>query len=61
MPFNTIDALENKFKEFEDLLEKLSSDNLKNACFVFKHIILTTLALLLMIWMLLLNMLLILN
>jgi hypothetical protein len=29
MLFNTIDTLENKLKEYEDLLEKLSSDNLK--------------------------------
>jgi hypothetical protein len=29
MLFNTIDALENKFKESEDLLEKFSSDHLK--------------------------------
>jgi len=30
MLFNTIDTLENKLKEFEDLLEKFSSDNLKS-------------------------------
>jgi hypothetical protein len=30
MLFNTIDTFENKLKEFEDILEKLSSDNLKS-------------------------------
>jgi len=30
MLFNTIDILENKLKESEDLLEKFSSDNLKS-------------------------------
>jgi hypothetical protein len=30
MLFNTIDTLDNKLKEFEDLLETLSSDNLKS-------------------------------
>jgi hypothetical protein len=30
MLFNTIDTLENKLKEFEDLLNKFSSDNLKS-------------------------------
>jgi hypothetical protein len=29
MLFNIVDALENKLKESEDLLEKFSSDNLK--------------------------------
>jgi hypothetical protein len=29
MLFNTIDTLDNKLKESEDLLEKFSSDNLK--------------------------------
>jgi hypothetical protein len=30
MPFDTVDALENKIKESEDLLEKFSSNNLKS-------------------------------
>jgi hypothetical protein len=30
MFFNTIDTLENKLKEFEDLLKKFSSDNSKS-------------------------------
>jgi hypothetical protein len=30
MMFNTIDTLENKSKEFEDLVKKFSSDNLKS-------------------------------
>jgi hypothetical protein len=30
MLFNIIDTLENKLKEFEDLLKKFSSDNLKS-------------------------------
>jgi len=31
MLFNIIDTLENKLKEFEDLLKKFSSDNLDNS------------------------------
>jgi hypothetical protein len=42
MLFDTVDALENKLKESEDLLEKLSSNNLKT-CFVFIQIFLTSL------------------
>jgi len=30
MMFNTVDTLENKLKESEDLLKKFSSDNLKS-------------------------------
>jgi len=43
MLFDTVDALENKLKESEDLLEKFSSNNLKKHAFVFIHIFLTSL------------------
>jgi hypothetical protein len=34
MLFNTIDALENKLKEFEDILKKFYSDNLKSMFYI---------------------------
>jgi hypothetical protein len=42
MLFDTVDALENKLKESEDLLEKFSSNNLKSML-VFIQIFLTSL------------------
>jgi hypothetical protein len=36
--FNTIDTLENELKEFEDLLEKISSDNLKGMLSIYTYI-----------------------
>jgi hypothetical protein len=36
MLFNTIDELENKLKESEDLLKKFSSDNLKSMLCIHK-------------------------
>jgi chromosome segregation ATPase len=42
MLFDSIDTLENKLKECDDHLKKLSSDNYR-ACFVFIQIFLTSL------------------
>jgi len=36
--FNTIDTLENKLKESEDLLKKFSSDNLKSMLCIHTYI-----------------------
>jgi len=38
MLFNTIDSLENKLKEFEDILKKFSSDNLKSMLSIHTYI-----------------------
>jgi hypothetical protein len=38
MLFDTIDTLENKFKESEDLLKKISSDNLKSMFCIHSYI-----------------------
>jgi CCR4-NOT transcriptional regulation complex NOT5 subunit len=38
MPFDTVDALKNKLKELEDLLEKFSSNNLKSMLCIHTYI-----------------------
>jgi hypothetical protein len=38
MLFNTIDTLENKLKEFEDILKKFSTNNLKNMLCIHTNI-----------------------
>jgi len=38
MLFNTIDTLENKLKEYEDMLKKFSSDNLKSMLCIYTYI-----------------------
>jgi hypothetical protein len=38
MPFDTVDALENKLKESKDLLEKFSSNNLKTMLWIHTNI-----------------------
>jgi len=38
MLFDTVDALENKLKESEDLLEKFSSNNLKSMLCIHTYI-----------------------